>query len=103
MLQELKNEDFKSSIEQGGLVIVDFWASWCGPCRTLLPIMDKLSEEVTSVPMYKVNVDAESEVAISAGVRNLPTLIFYKDGNVVTKLVGLQTRENLMKVIQENS
>lgn len=103
MLQTVKNEEFDSIVNQEGLVIVDFWAAWCGPCRTLLPIMENLSDEYSNIPMYKVNVDEEMDVATKLGVRNLPTLLFFKNGEIVDRLSGLQTKEKLASLIQKNS
>lgn len=103
MLQTVKNEEFDSIVNQEGLVIVDFWAAWCGPCRTLLPIMENLSDEYSNIPMYKVNVDEEMDVAMKLGVRNLPTLLFFKNGEIVDRLSGLQTKEKLASLIQKNS
>lgn len=103
MLKELKKEEFEEIKSQEGLTIVDFWAPWCGPCRTLLPILEGVSEEFSSVPMYKANVDEERDLALELGVRNLPTLIFFKNGEIIHKVSGLQSKEKLVEMIQENS
>lgn len=103
MLKELKKEEFDGIRTQEGLVVVDFWAPWCGPCRTLLPILEKVSEEVSHIPMYKANVDEERDLALELGVRNLPTLIFFKNGEIVNRVSGIQSKEKMIQMIQENS
>jgi thioredoxin 1 len=71
-------------------VIVDFWATWCGPCRMLAPIMDELSNEFTGKAIIaKVDVDANQEFAAKYGVRNIPTVLFFKNGEQVDKQVGV--------------
>ena len=77
-------------------VLVDFWAEWCGPCRNLGPILDEVAEELGGdAKIVKVNVDENPELAQKYGIRGIPTMIFFKDGEVAKSLVGLQSKEDI--------
>ena len=75
--------------------VVDFWASWCGPCMMLKPIFEELSGEMPSVKFCKVNVDDERELAIEYGVQSIPTLLVFKGGELAATLVGYRDKETL--------
>ncbi len=97
-MQELTSENFKDAVSSGD-VIVDFWAEWCGPCKMLTPIFEELSEEIKRVDFAKINVDEESDVAGMAGVRGIPTLIMYRDGGELGRIVGALQKEQLKQKI----
>lgn len=79
-------------------VLVDFWATWCGPCRMVSPIVDELSEELSdSIKVAKVNVDEEPELASRFGVMSIPTLVLVKDGTVAATSVGARPKEDIRK------
>lgn len=91
MAQVITDADFEAEVLKSDIpVVVDFWATWCGPCKMMLPIIDELSTEYEGrVKIMKMNVDEETATPEKFGVRNLPTLLFFKGGEVVDKHVSL--------------
>jgi len=91
----LTKDNFNQSIENG-VSLVDFWAPWCGPCKMQLPIVEELSTELEGqATIGKINVDEQPELAAQFGVMSIPTLILFKDGQPVDKMVGLQSKDAL--------
>ena len=83
------------------LLVVDFWASWCGPCKMLSPVIDALSEEMTDVSFYKVNVDDERSLASNFGVSSIPTVVMIKDKQIVNQFVGYADKATVRSRIEE--
>ncbi len=92
---KLNDENFnKEVIEADKLVLVDFYADWCGPCKMMSPIIDKIAEENNdTVKVCKLNVDEAQDIAMEYDVMSIPTLIMFKNGNIVDTMVGLQAKE----------
>lgn len=102
-MQEFNKETFEKAIAGDELVVVDFWASWCGPCRMLAPVIEKLSEAYTGRAVFgKVNVDDEQELAVRYNVMSIPTIIFFKGGKEIDRKVGVQPPQAFAAVIDAN-
>jgi thioredoxin 1 len=101
---ELTDENFKSEIlHEPGISVVDFWAEWCGPCKLMGPIFDKVSEEAAGRAKFgKFNVDG-AKTASEFGVMSIPTFMYFKDGQKVATLTNIQDKESLIKKIEELS
>ncbi len=96
MALKINNENFEEVKAQGLPTVIDFWATWCGPCRMVAPIIDELAEEYDGkVVIGKCDVEEGDEVAAQFMIRNVPTIIFLKDGKQVDKHVGAATKEQL--------
>ncbi|MBS3143420.1 thioredoxin [Candidatus Woesearchaeota archaeon] len=94
MVKEINSDNFKEEISKGKSM-VDFWASWCGPCRMLAPIFEELSKEVKNVNFFKLNVDENSDVAQQYEVQGIPTLILFQNGKEIKRIVGVKSKEEL--------
>ena len=104
MAKEITDATFSQEISEG-LVLVDFWAPWCGPCRMQAPILDQLSQKYdeTELKITKLNVDDNPQTAASFGVMSIPTLLFFKDGELIEKRVGVQPKPALEEIVEKLS
>ena len=95
-------ENFEEEVENSTLpVLVDFWAAWCGPCKMIAPIIDQLADEFDGkVKIAKVNVDENRDLSIRFQVASIPTLLLFKDGEVVNQMIGARPKAELTKLLQ---
>ena len=91
-----KNNFVEEVINSEKPVLVDFWASWCGPCRMVVPIVEQIAEEYPEYKIVKVNVDEEPELAAQFGVMSIPSLMVFKNGEVVNKSVGAKNKKQIL-------
>lgn len=101
MVLELNKDNFESEVlKESGVVLVDLYATWCGPCKALAPVVHKIAEENEgSVKVAKIDIDQNMEIAKEYGVQSIPTLLFFKDGEVKESMLGLQDKEKIEAVI----
>lgn len=104
MALEFKDATFDSDVKEGnGLTLVDFWAEWCGPCIALGPTIEALATDYEGkVNVGKLNVDQNPETAQKFGIRNIPTILLLKDGEIVERLVGAQPKQAFVDVINKH-
>lgn len=102
MVKELTKANFNETIMSDKLVLVDFWASWCGPCRMVSPVIDQIAEEYNGkITVGKVNVDDEGALAAEYAVVSIPTVILFKGGKPVEKLVGAHSADDYADMIDK--
>ena len=102
MIKHIENENqFNQEIAEG-LAVVDFFATWCGPCRMLAPILEDVSEMRDDAKFLKVDVDENYDLAKSFGIMSVPTVLFFKNGNLVDKSIGLINSEKINQIIDKN-
>ena len=99
----LTSQNFKAEVEEyKGLVVIDLWAPWCGPCRMLAPVLDEIAAEITDVKFCKINVDEAPELARLFKVESIPTVALVKDNTFVDMSIGYVPKEKLVKLINDN-
>ena len=97
----LNGDNFNSEVlENTGKVLVDFYADWCGPCKMMSPVIDKIAEEVEGVKVCKLNVDDAQEIAGQYGVMSIPTIMVFENGEVKEKFVGVTSKQELLDAIK---
>jgi len=101
MVNELTNENFNEIIKSKDLVLIQVSTSWCNPCKILTPIVEEVSDTLTNVYFGKLDADANSDTANQLGIRSVPTIIVYKNGEPVERLTGVQSKKKLTDLIEE--
>lgn len=99
---KVTKENFEQEVVKSDkIVLIDFWAAWCGPCKMLSPIIDEIAEENSDIKVCKINTDEEQELAIKFKVMSIPTVLIMKNGEIINKSVGVQPKENILNMIKE--
>lgn len=101
-LIHLTDENFKQETNKQNLVLVDFFATWCGPCRILGPILENVADEVENVDIFKVDVDENEQTARDFGIMSIPTIVLLKNGQEIARNVGLMNHDSLLEFINSH-
>ena len=97
------SEDIKfENLSKNKLTLVDFWATWCGPCRMMAPLVEELADEMGDVVFAKVDVDENPDIAMDLRIASIPTLMLFKDGQAVERVIGVTPKEELKAIIDRN-
>ena len=101
MITTITKDNFEKEIVKADKpVLVDFWASWCGPCRMLSPTIDEIAEEHPEIKVCKINIDEEAELAIRHGVMSVPTLMLFKNGEIAQTAVGVRPKDEILDLLK---
>ena len=96
----INNQNFKNEVLRSDKpILLDFWASWCGPCRMVLPIVEEIAEERQDIKVGKINVDEQPELASQFGVMSIPTLVVIKDGKIVNRAMGARPKGAILAML----
>ena len=97
---EITDANFKNTIAENKVTIVDFWAPWCNPCKILLPTMEAIAEELKGkVKIVKINLDDNPKTPVEYNIRTIPTVLFFKDGNLVERFSGVKPKNEILAIV----
>ena len=101
MVKKINSQEFQNEVlNSKGIALVDLFADWCMPCQMIAPIIEEISNEKADVSFFKINVDESPEVAVKYGVSSIPTLLIFKDGELVNKAVGAYPKEKIVELLE---
>lgn len=98
-IKHINTESFEDTIKEN-VVLVDFFATWCGPCKMLSPVLEQVAQEVSDVSIAKLDIDESLDVAKQFGVMSVPTMIIFKDGKEVDRIVGLRQKNQIIEALK---
>jgi thioredoxin 1 len=99
-IKALTSENFEAEVlKESKTVLIDFWASWCGPCRMLSPVVDQIAEERQDIKVCKVNIDEQPELAQKFGIMSIPTLLVFRGGKQVNSSVGVRPKQDILNLL----
>lgn len=102
MVKHINENEFENEVlKEEGIVVVDFFATWCGPCKMLAPVLDEVQDEMKNVKIVKMDIDENSDKVAEYGVKNIPTIKIFKNGEEVTTNVGFLPKESLKEMIEK--
>ena len=100
----ITTDNFREIVDNNSIVLIDFWANWCGPCRMFAPILDEAAKELLGVAVVgKCNVDDDEDLAREHGIMSIPTVVMYKNGSVVAKFSGSRSKEQVVDFVKSNA
>ena len=97
---KVTDTDFQETLQKNDLVLVDFWAPWCGPCRAVAPVLEEIANENSNVVIAKMNTDENPNTASQHGIMSIPTMMIFKNGELVDRLVGALPKPSIMEKLQ---
>ena len=99
-MELINSNNFNDTINSNSVTIVDVYADWCGPCKMISPLLEQLSSELTNVKFVKLDADADGELVRSFGIQSIPTILFFKNGELKQKLIGFQPKDRLKSLAE---